>query len=257
MSNSPEKVEPAFLWDMNGVIIDDEPIHEQAFRDSIKQVLGLDLPNQEYELYFFGKTDRQGVLDFCLGRLEQGIIDERTVLNICDLKNEFYAKNATTEMKVFADAVNLLLALQSDGYKQYIVTGSNRGETEIALSLLPDVFSGSVASEDYEGSKPDPDPYLAGATLASKDPRDCIVFEDSLAGIRAGKAAGCTTIGIDNGFQTSYQIRMMSESSDGIFMLSEINPKLVLDIHNCGGRPNVLGDTTLRISTGPPSGFTI
>jgi hypothetical protein len=181
MSNSPEKVEPAFLWDMNGVIIDDEPIHEQAFRDSIKQVLGLDLPNQEYELYFFGKTDRQGVLDFCLGRLEQGIIDERTVLNICDLKNEFYAKNAATEMKVFADAVNLLLALQSDGYKQYIVTGSNRGETEIAL-LLPDVFSDRLLQKIKKVS--DPDICLC---YISQQGSSTVSFRRFTCGIRAVK----------------------------------------------------------------------
>lgn len=223
---------PAILWDLNGVIIDDEPVHEQAFRDALKHVVGCDLTHQEYERYFFGKTDRQGVIDFGLGKLEMGVIDERTVEHVCVLKNEFYGQKASSEMRIFADAKALLIELHEHGYKQYIVTGSHRAEVEIGLLLLPDVFSGSITSSDYEESKPAPDPFLAGAALAGRSPSECVVFEDSVAGIRSAKNAGCVAIGIDNGFQTSYQTEMLRENADAKMRLSELSHQKVLALYN-------------------------
>jgi sugar-phosphatase len=51
-----------------------------------------------------------------------------------------------------------------------------------------------ITSEDVSLGKPNPDPYLAGAALLGLRPEDCVVFEDAVSGVRAGKAAGCTVV---------------------------------------------------------------
>jgi sugar-phosphatase len=51
-----------------------------------------------------------------------------------------------------------------------------------------------VTGDDVERGKPNPDPYLAGAALLELRPEDCVVFEDAVSGVRAGKAAGCTVV---------------------------------------------------------------
>ena len=51
-----------------------------------------------------------------------------------------------------------------------------------------------VVAEDVKRGKPHPDPYLAGAALLGLSPEDCVVFEDSSSGARAGRAAGCTVV---------------------------------------------------------------
>ena len=52
-----------------------------------------------------------------------------------------------------------------------------------------------VTSEHVSRGKPDPAPFLAGATLLGFAPEDCVVFEDSSSGVTSGRAAGCTVIG--------------------------------------------------------------
>jgi mannitol-1-/sugar-/sorbitol-6-phosphatase len=51
-----------------------------------------------------------------------------------------------------------------------------------------------IHGDSVEQGKPHPAPYIAGAALLGFDPKDCVVFEDSTAGVKAGRAAGCTVI---------------------------------------------------------------
>ncbi|MFZ4506157.1 MAG: HAD-IA family hydrolase [Fimbriimonas sp.] len=74
------------------------------------------------------------------------------------------------------------------------------GTSDVALSRV--VASGmavppkAVFGEDVRNGKPAPDPYLRGAELLGLAPQDCIVFEDTVAGVRSGKAAGMRVVGV-------------------------------------------------------------
>ena len=59
-----------------------------------------------------------------------------------------------------------------------------------ATTGIPGAAALLVAAEDVDRGKPAPDPYLRAARLLGRDPRDCVVFEDSAPGIRAARAAG-------------------------------------------------------------------
>ena len=69
-----------------------------------------------------------------------------------------------------------------------------RARIEAAGLPLPDVL---VTAEDVETGKPAPDPYLTAAARLGVDPRDCVVFEDTEAGIEAGAAAGALVVGVN------------------------------------------------------------
>jgi beta-phosphoglucomutase-like phosphatase (HAD superfamily) len=81
------------------------------------------------------------------------------------------------------------------------VTGSSRREAQQMLALLglADAFSVVVAAEDVPRSKPHPDGYLQAARALGVEPARCLVIEDSAAGIAAGRAAGCTVVGVRAG----------------------------------------------------------
>lgn len=82
--------------------------------------------------------------------------------------------------------------------KSAIATSSNRESLEHTIDLLGirSKLSVAIAAEDYQKSKPDPDPYLTAAKLLGEEPSNCLVFEDSIAGITAAKAAGMSVVAI-------------------------------------------------------------
>ena len=65
---------------------------------------------------------------------------------------------------------------------------------------LPEVL---ITADDIENGKPDPEPFLKAAEIMGIDPRECVVFEDSVAGIKAGLTSGATVIGVNalDGFE--------------------------------------------------------
>jgi len=66
---------------------------------------------------------------------------------------------------------------------------------------LADCFDVIVTGEDVVESKPDPEPYARTAAQLALDPRHCVVIEDSVNGVRAGKAAGCLVFGLTTTFR--------------------------------------------------------
>ncbi|MBP6630292.1 MAG: HAD family phosphatase [Kofleriaceae bacterium] len=85
--------------------------------------------------------------------------------------------------------------------RRALVTGSSRREASHALELigLGDAFPLMMASEDVARSKPAPDGYQQAARGLGVDPAACLVFEDSVAGIAAARAAGCLVVAVRAG----------------------------------------------------------
>ncbi|MFM6979799.1 MAG: HAD-IA family hydrolase [Micrococcales bacterium] len=71
----------------------------------------------------------------------------------------------------------------------------NLGRARLEAAGIP-VPQELVTAADVERGKPHPDPYLLGAKRLKQDPTDCVVFEDAIAGVRAGLDAGCLVIGV-------------------------------------------------------------
>jgi len=82
------------------------------------------------------------------------------------------------------------------GVKKIIATGSHTGNVLLVLKLLGLEKFQIVSIEDVKNGKPDPEIFLLAAQRLGIPPADCIVFEDSVAGIRAAKAAGMKCIAL-------------------------------------------------------------
>jgi sugar-phosphatase len=98
---------------------------------------------------------------------------------------------------VLPGAVESLLAV---GDRGAVVTSCTGGlaSARIAATGLP-VPGVVVTASDVEHGKPAPDPYLLGARRLGVDPERCLVIEDAVSGVRAGRAAGCVTLGVLTG----------------------------------------------------------
>lgn len=90
-------------------------------------------------------------------------------------------------------------ALSAAGVKTAVVTSSDRAKMEAVYRQRPEIrgmFSRVFTSEDYRESKPSPDCYVSAARSFGLEPRECIVAEDSVNGLRAAKASGSLVVGL-------------------------------------------------------------
>jgi len=97
-------------------------------------------------------------------------------------------------------AISFISHLKSKGYKVGLVTSSQRFKMDIALEKmgLIGVFDVEITADNITEGKPNPMCYLLGAEKLNSSPIECLVFEDSLFGVEAGKSAGMRVVGLSS-----------------------------------------------------------
>jgi beta-phosphoglucomutase len=201
----------AVLFDFNGTIINDEPIHRQLIDDLLLSE-NLRPAAKSYRNICLGKTDRACLLDLFA---EQGrSVNDLQLQKILVRKAQAYQHFLATlpELPIYPDLVDLLAQLQSAGMQLGIVTGALRGEVETVLkqSGLLDRFAVIVACEDVPTSKPAPDGYLLAAAQLNLQPQECLAIEDTFTGIQAAQAAHIPVVGIAH----TYPFHMLQRRAD-------------------------------------------
>lgn len=95
--------------------------------------------------------------------------------------------------------IPFLQRLHREGVKTAVVTSSNRLKMHSVYIQQPEftqLFDIILTADDFTGSKPDPSCYLTAASHLGVSPEECIVFEDSFNGLRAGRAAQMRVVGL-------------------------------------------------------------
>jgi HAD superfamily hydrolase (TIGR01509 family) len=184
----------AYLFDFNGVLVDDEAVHFAAFRDVIAaHDIVLDEPT--YLARYFAFDDKTAFAQMFddAGRSRDAALIERCIED----KSRLYFRAIDGALKIFPGAFELLAACASRG-PVAIVSGAARAEIAHALArtnAAPHVTT-IVAAEDVAACKPDPAGYLAALARLGVTARDAIVVEDSIGGIKAARAAGCRVVAV-------------------------------------------------------------
>lgn len=175
------------IFDMDGVIIDTEPIHHQAFLAAFAE-LGIAVSAAEYAT-FLGKSTRNV---FQLLKQKYGFPQEveAMVLRKRELFNEVFDTDATLDL--LPGVRPLIEDLRRHGVQ--LVVASSASNATIArvfdrFGLRP-YFAHLVSGEDFAESKPNPAIFLRAAELAQTPVAECIVIEDAANGVAAAKAAG-------------------------------------------------------------------
>lgn len=106
------------------------------------------------------------------------------------------------EVKEKPGCKKFLEHLTSKGIKMGIATSNNRSMVDVVLESLDmkDFFEVITTSDEVKRGKPAPDVYLTTANLLNVEPKNCLVFEDVVAGIMAGKSAGMKVCAIEDDF---------------------------------------------------------
>ncbi|HSX42758.1 MAG TPA: HAD family phosphatase [Candidatus Saccharimonadales bacterium] len=186
------KTAHAYLFDMNGVILDDENLHEEATIRTLRQH-GHQATSDEYKKYFAGRTRDAGFANYRTAK--QVSYD---VHRLSEQKDELYQELAHTGLRAVSGVVSFIQYLKKDGYPMALVTGAPRKEARHMLETfgLGDCFSHIVTGEDITLSKPHPEGYLKAAAMLQQQPKSCTVVEDAPMGIQAAKRAGMHCVAI-------------------------------------------------------------
>lgn len=188
----------AFIFDMDGVIIDSEHLHAvtkvQAIRSFGVDVSGDDLNLQNY----VGRSAKSFFSDVIAKYPELG--DDWEVL--AKKKHELYRKilREDPDLEPIDGITELLARLKENGYKIGLGSSSVMANVQLVLTRfgIIDYFDAIAAGSEVENAKPAPDVYLLAASRLGVAPENCTVVEDAGAGVMAAKAAGMRCIAIKN-----------------------------------------------------------
>ena len=200
----------AVIFDFNGVIVDDEPLHLELFRRVLGEE-GISITEEEYMARYLGydnfKCFRAALTD---AGQEQQATDLAHIVALIARKTDYYLTAINERFLLFPGVVELVQKLAAK-YPMGIVSGAERKEIEHVLwrAAIRDCFQTIITSADLNSGKPDPEGYLKALTtlnsLGSFEqpilPEECLVIEDSRAGVEAAKRAGMWCLAVTNSYK--------------------------------------------------------
>ncbi len=166
------------LFDLDGVLIDSERLYS-GFYDNLGELYNIEEEN--FSMAIKGSTIEQ--------ILSKYFPSPEASADVLRRINEF---EANMEYPICEGVIEFLSELKSRDIPAAIVTSSSDNK----MVKLKAYFDTIVTGGDITRSKPDPEGYLLAAKRVGCNPEDCYVFEDSISGLAAGMAAGCTVIGL-------------------------------------------------------------
>ena len=196
----------AVLFDFNGVIINDEPIHLQLI-DEILMEENLQPQRVDERQASLGRSDRA-----CFQQLlaNRGRVDNENYLTqLLYLKAQAYVVELEKieKLPLYPGVEDLIFQVRSRNLKLGLVSGAFRKEIELVLqrAKLAEHFKIIVAGDDITTSKPEPDGYLLAVKRLNKaypelnlQPQECLAIEDTPAGIAAAKRSQMQVVGVAN-----------------------------------------------------------
>jgi len=215
----------AVIFDFNGVLVDDESVHFDLFREVLEQE-GVRITYQDYHDRYLGYDDA-GCFEHVLQDHGQAF-DEARIADMIARKGARYFEVAEQGLKFFPDAAETIRRM-ADNYPVAINSGALRAEIVYVLERLGlrDRVSAIIAAEDATKCKPDPAGYLQALDALREgrpelDAAVCLVVEDSLAGVISAKGAGMKAVGITQTYPAEDLLRSGADAV--IHGLSTLTP---------------------------------
>jgi beta-phosphoglucomutase len=186
----------SIIFDLDGVIVDTAKFHFYTWRNLAKK-LDIDFDKKDNEQ--LKGVSRIESLKKILQWGGKSISDEQFNQLMHD-KNEAYLSyvDQMTADDILPGVMPILNFLKRQNVKMALGSASKNAKRILANVELDNFFDGIVDGLTVIKAKPDPEVFLKGAELLNVEPKHCLVFEDSIAGIEAANRANMLSIGIGN-----------------------------------------------------------
>lgn len=183
----------AFLFDLNGTMVNDMVFHNHAWHEILTKDLGANISFDEVKKQMYGKN--QDLLErvFGVGHFSQDQIDQISIE-----KERRYQAAYLRHLELIAGLGEFLEKAKHNGIAMAIGSAAIPFNINFVLDNL-DIrayFTAIVSAEDVVNSKPAPDTFTKAAHLLGVSPADCIVFEDAPKGVEAARNAGMGCIAL-------------------------------------------------------------
>ena len=180
------------VFDWDGVVIDSSLQHARSW-DALAAQEGRVLPDGHF-MKGFGKRNQEIIPEILKWTTEPAEVER-----IAFAKEETYRKQLVADrIGPLAGVVNWLESLRAAGIPCAVGSSTARANIDCALKLWgwDDYFADMVTAEDVRRGKPDPEVFVKAAQRLGLAPEQVVVFEDSLMGIEAARAAGAKVVGV-------------------------------------------------------------
>lgn len=226
----------AVLFDFNGVIINDEPIH-QALIEEILLGENLRPSVEDFQQVCLGRSDRVCLRELLMRRGR--VVSEQYLAQLIGKKAQLYQQKLAelTNLPIYPEVKPCLEKIKAKGLAIGLVTGALSTEVELVLEKaeIADYFQVIVTGDAIQTSKPEPDGYLLAMERLNAlninlqlQGKDCLVIEDSPAGIEAAKRAGMQVVGIANTYPFHFMQRLAHWAIDHLSELELTRIETVL-----------------------------
>lgn len=178
------------IFDMDGLIFDSERVVQRSWNIAGKELGYEDFGQHIYQTIGFNVTRRIQYFLETVGRdfpYEEFNVRTRTIFReIVDLEG----------LKIKPGARELIMFAKTQGYQIALATSSRRESAtkNLLQGKLLHLFDAMVCGDMVQNAKPDPEIYLKASELIGLAPQECLVLEDSPAGVKAAFAAGMPVI---------------------------------------------------------------
>lgn len=202
----------AFIFDMDGVIIDSEPIHARAKMATLREY-GIDLSAEEIGLdKYVGRSAKSFWEDMKI-RFPETFTEAWQVMAGKKYEKYMDILNNDASIQAIQGIPELLQRLKSKGYKIGLGSSSVRPMVKNVLTRfgIIEYFDALATGDEVEHAKPDPAIYLLAAQRLGVKPENCTVVEDAASGVRAAKAAGMQCIAVNNPHSGQQDLSMADE----------------------------------------------
>lgn len=183
------------IFDMDGVIVDTEPVHYFAYQQHFK-LLNIEIPRELYATFTGNSTKN------IYQKLKDQFGLQEEVEKLVDIKRAIFndAFDSKEDLFLLDGVLDLIVDLHQNGMQLILASSSAYVTIEKIFNRfkLHQYFSHIVSGEDFPQSKPHPAIFEKAAELSGHPKEKCIVIEDSTNGIKSAKSAGIFCIGYDS-----------------------------------------------------------
>ena len=206
----------AVIWDMDGVIADTAPFHFQAWQETFREE-GVDFTAGDFRHSFGLRND-----DIIMKVLGKDTPDYK-IEAVARRKETNFRRRIGGKVELLPGVAQLLSLLKEEGFKQAVASSAPVENLQLLIEVLEiDGFFDCIVSEkDVTQGKPDPEVFLIAAQRLGVIPRDCVVIEDAVAGVKAAKAAGMKCIAVT----TTHPADHLNEADLVVDSLEEVGIK--------------------------------
>lgn len=186
------------IFDMDGVLVNSEPVIMQAAADALRS--GGIKGGREDFIPYIGSGEENFIIGPCVNQGRPDLIEELMERMFENFENNIGKMQVFPSAKPLIDELikrKITIALVSSAAHRKLIASLRAAEID------PACFSVLLSGSDVTEKKPSPQPYLKAAERLHIKPKDCLVVEDALSGVKSAKAAGMSCFAVTTSFEES------------------------------------------------------